>query len=127
MSTIGSSDDLQALRQEVSRLADENANLTAKLDIAPKSNNEVREMCRKLQSDNRRLSDAMERRTILGKQNIGSEELYRLREENKYVVHFVLLTIPPESFYHLQKCYTFGNTRGHAATPERSRIYARSL
>ena len=83
MSTIGSSDDLQALRSEVTRLADENANLSAKLEIAPKSNNEVREMCRKLQTDNRRLTDAMERRTVMGKQNVGSEELWRLREENK--------------------------------------------
>ena len=83
MSTIGSTDDLQALRQEVSRLSDENASLSAKLEVAPKSNNEVRELCRKLQTDNKRLTEAMERRTAMGKQPLGSDELWRLREENR--------------------------------------------
>ena len=83
MSTIGSSDDLQALRHEVTRLSDENASLSAKLEIAPKSNNEVRELCRKLQTDNKRLTEAMERRNAMGKQPVGSDELWRLREENK--------------------------------------------
>ncbi|KAK9795491.1 hypothetical protein WJX73_005706 [Symbiochloris irregularis] len=84
MSTIGSTtDDMQVLRQEVTRLSDENASLTAQLEIAPKSTSEVQQLCRKLQTDNKRLSDAMDRRQALGKTAAGSDEVQRLRDENR--------------------------------------------
>lgn len=42
-------------------------------------------MCRKLQTDNRQLKDAIERRMVKGKQNVGTDDLWRLKEENKWV------------------------------------------
>ena len=96
-STLASSDDVSVLKSEITRLADQNAALTAQLDSAPRlpkkaeqngprKNVAAQETIRKLTAENKRLAEqkaALERRTALGKQPLGADEPWRLREENR--------------------------------------------
>ena len=85
------------LKSEITRLADQNASLTRQLETSAKAakkgenqrpkNGASQETIRKLAAENKRLSEqkaALERRTALGKQPMGADEPWRLREENRW-------------------------------------------
>ena len=86
------------LKSEITRLADQNASLARQLETSAKAskkgenqrpkNGASQETIRKLAAENKRLSEqkaALERRTALGKQPMGADEPWRLREENRWV------------------------------------------